>query len=182
MHWGGGPPIGTMPRLPELMQYAREPFSAAGQGLPEYSIEIDPRTSIRRHRPAWAWVFNRISLGIQDFDPWYSRPSTASSPARWLRRWWMYPLAPLPLAELRSIWPPNQDRHTTRETLRKVNSRARTASPATTTRTCRSGSAASGDRPDGPAQPEETAVAADDQPHLQGCRLPAYRRGPPCCP
>jgi oxygen-independent coproporphyrinogen-3 oxidase len=69
MHWGGGTPtffdLGQLGRLNAAL---RSHFSFAAEG--EYSIEIDPRSI----EPAAmhglrALGFNRVSLGVQDFDP-----------------------------------------------------------------------------------------------------------------
>ncbi|HJQ61344.1 MAG TPA: oxygen-independent coproporphyrinogen III oxidase [Burkholderiales bacterium] len=69
MHWGGGTPtFFDSEQLARLFTMLRENFSFAADG--EYSIEIDPRTvdaeSIAALR---AMGFNRVSLGVQDFDP-----------------------------------------------------------------------------------------------------------------
>ena len=69
MHWGGGTPtfFGTG-QLADLYALLRTHFRFAPDG--EYSIEIDPRTV---DAPAIAALremgFNRLSLGVQDFDP-----------------------------------------------------------------------------------------------------------------
>ena len=69
MHWGGGTPtFFTNEQLAQLYNTLRRHFEFAPGG--EYSIEIDPRTvseaSITGLREMG---FNRISLGVQDFDP-----------------------------------------------------------------------------------------------------------------
>ena len=69
MHWGGGTPtFFTTEQLSALYGSLRENFTFAPDG--EYSIEIDPRTvdapAIEALR---AMGFNRVSLGVQDFDP-----------------------------------------------------------------------------------------------------------------
>jgi oxygen-independent coproporphyrinogen-3 oxidase len=69
MHWGGGTPtFFTTEQLAALCSLLRANFTFAPDG--EYSIEIDPRTvdaaSIEALR---AMGFNRLSLGVQDFDP-----------------------------------------------------------------------------------------------------------------
>ena len=69
MHWGGGTPtFYDVDELAELFGTLRTKFDFAPDG--EYSIEVDPRTvdvsgvaGLRR------MGFNRISLGVQDFDP-----------------------------------------------------------------------------------------------------------------
>ncbi|MGB8337654.1 MAG: oxygen-independent coproporphyrinogen III oxidase [Burkholderiales bacterium] len=69
MHWGGGTPtFFNNTQLAELYGTLRRHFEFAPEG--EYSIEIDPRTvsevSITGLREMG---FNRVSLGVQDFDP-----------------------------------------------------------------------------------------------------------------
>jgi oxygen-independent coproporphyrinogen III oxidase len=69
LHWGGGTPtfLNAM-ELRELMGTIRSRFDLVRDG--EYSIEVDPRSA----DPITIAVlgelgFNRISLGVQDFDP-----------------------------------------------------------------------------------------------------------------
>jgi oxygen-independent coproporphyrinogen-3 oxidase len=70
LHFGGGTPTYLSDeQMGELMDYLRGRFAFAGDDVGEYSIEIDPRTvdatrihSLRRQG------FNRLSLGVQDFD------------------------------------------------------------------------------------------------------------------
>ena len=69
LHWGGGTPTYlSHEQMCSLMQRTRESFDLAPDG--EYSIEIDPRKiaddTIALLR---ALGFNRLSLGVQDFDP-----------------------------------------------------------------------------------------------------------------
>jgi oxygen-independent coproporphyrinogen-3 oxidase len=69
MHWGGGTPTFLSNELlAELMQSIRRHFRLDPRG--EYSIEIDPR---RLQPDTLALLrelgFNRISIGVQDFDP-----------------------------------------------------------------------------------------------------------------
>ena len=69
MHWGGGTPtffgVEQLARLYALLQ---SHFKFAADG--EYSIEIDPRTVGESDIAALrAMGFNRMSLGVQDFDP-----------------------------------------------------------------------------------------------------------------
>jgi len=69
MHWGGGTPtfFGT-DELAALFAHLRLRFEFAQKG--EYSIEIDPRTvNAERIRALREMGFNRVSLGVQDFDP-----------------------------------------------------------------------------------------------------------------
>lgn len=69
LHWGGGTPTFLgQDHMGELMKVTREHFELADEG--QYSIEIDPR---RVDEAAIAMLreigFNRVSLGVQDFDP-----------------------------------------------------------------------------------------------------------------
>ena len=71
LHLGGGTPTYlTDAQMEQLMAHLRSCFDFADDASGEYSIEIDPRTvdgdrirSLRRQG------FNRVSLGVQDFDP-----------------------------------------------------------------------------------------------------------------
>ena len=69
LHLGGGSPTFLSDdELRSLMQTLRRHFSFAPEG--EYSIEIDPRTVDEGRLKALADMgFNRISFGVQDFDP-----------------------------------------------------------------------------------------------------------------
>jgi oxygen-independent coproporphyrinogen-3 oxidase len=69
MHWGGGTPnFLNRAEMTELVQGMREHFRFDPRG--EYAIEIDPRRIGERDVAAFATLgFNRISLGVQDFDP-----------------------------------------------------------------------------------------------------------------
>ena len=71
LHWGGGTPTFiSHQQMRELMAKTREHFSLLDDDNGEYSIEIDPREvddetlAILRELG-----FNRVSLGVQDFDP-----------------------------------------------------------------------------------------------------------------
>jgi oxygen-independent coproporphyrinogen III oxidase len=69
MHWGGGTPT-FLPHaeLVQLMDVIRSHFRVDEKG--EYSIEIDPRTLQADTLELLRGLgFNRISLGVQDFDP-----------------------------------------------------------------------------------------------------------------
>jgi oxygen-independent coproporphyrinogen III oxidase len=69
MHWGGGTPT-FLPihELSALFSHLRSRFDLAPNG--EYSIEIDPRTVDAEKMLALREMgFNRVSLGVQDFDP-----------------------------------------------------------------------------------------------------------------
>jgi len=68
MHWGGGTPTFLSDaELAEAMHVLRSAFDFAPHG--EYAIEIDPRTVSPERIALLARLgFNRISLGVQDFD------------------------------------------------------------------------------------------------------------------
>lgn len=71
LHWGGGTPTFLSDQqMRQLMEVTRKHFNLRDDDQGEYSIEVDPREthsdSIRQLR---ALGFNRISLGLQDFDP-----------------------------------------------------------------------------------------------------------------
>jgi len=68
LHWGGGSPTFlNQAELAELMQIIRGHFSLAPDG--EYSIEVDPRSANRETITLLGSLgFNRISVGVQDFD------------------------------------------------------------------------------------------------------------------
>jgi oxygen-independent coproporphyrinogen-3 oxidase len=69
MHWGGGTPtFFRMDQLEALWAHLKRHFRMAPDG--EYSIEIDPRSVNAADMHALrAMGFNRVSLGVQDFDP-----------------------------------------------------------------------------------------------------------------
>jgi len=70
LHFGGGTPTYLSDtQMGDLMQHLRRWFSFADDTKGEYSIEVDPRsvTTARIHTLR-AHGFNRISLGVQDFD------------------------------------------------------------------------------------------------------------------
>ncbi len=69
VHLGGGTPTFLSDeQLGELMGMLKHHFSFVPGG--EYSIEVDPRTvSAERLRHLHALGFNRLSFGVQDFDP-----------------------------------------------------------------------------------------------------------------
>jgi oxygen-independent coproporphyrinogen-3 oxidase len=69
LHWGGGTPTFLSPsEMRQLMGVLREHFTFAEEG--EYSIEIDPRTVDEDIVAGLAALgFNRMSMGVQDFDP-----------------------------------------------------------------------------------------------------------------
>jgi len=69
MHWGGGTPTWLAPE--ETVRL----FGALTDAFPvrddaEISIEVDPRVTTREHVAALSECgFNRISMGVQDFEP-----------------------------------------------------------------------------------------------------------------
>jgi oxygen-independent coproporphyrinogen-3 oxidase len=71
LHWGGGTPTFiSHEQMTALMAKTREHFNLHDDDSGEYSIEIDPREvkndTIKLLRELG---FNRMSLGVQDFDP-----------------------------------------------------------------------------------------------------------------
>ena len=71
LHFGGGTPTYLSDaQMDDLMAHLRRCFRFAPDAAGEYSIEIDPRTVSReRVHSLRRQGFNRISLGVQDFDP-----------------------------------------------------------------------------------------------------------------
>ena len=69
LHLGGGTPTFLSDdELRELMAMLRRSFAMAAGG--EYSIEVDPRTVNAQRLSLLAELgFNRLSFGVQDFDP-----------------------------------------------------------------------------------------------------------------
>ena len=71
LHWGGGTPTFiSREQMRELMEATRRSFRLLDDDTGEYSIEIDPReadeATVKLLRELG---FNRMSLGVQDFDP-----------------------------------------------------------------------------------------------------------------
>lgn len=71
LHWGGGTPTFlNNDEMRRLMDCTREHFNLVGDDLGEYSIEIDPREADAEKVAVLRELgFNRMSLGIQDFNP-----------------------------------------------------------------------------------------------------------------
>lgn len=71
LHFGGGTPTYLSDsQMGELMAHLRRWFDFAPDSVGEYSIEVDPRTVSReRIFSLREQGFNRISLGVQDYDP-----------------------------------------------------------------------------------------------------------------
>jgi oxygen-independent coproporphyrinogen III oxidase len=67
-HWGGGTPTYLSPaQMEDLFGYAHERFSFAPDT--EIGIEVDPRVTNRAHLETLRRLgFNRLSMGIQDFQ------------------------------------------------------------------------------------------------------------------
>jgi len=70
LHWGGGTPTFiSHEQMTELMEKLREHFNLLDSDDRDYSIEIDPRElqpDTLAHLKSLG--FNRVSLGVQDFD------------------------------------------------------------------------------------------------------------------
>jgi len=69
LHWGGGTPTYLSPeQVRRLYQIATDAFPLAPGA--EVSIEVDPRVTTEAHVEALRECgFNRLSMGVQDFDP-----------------------------------------------------------------------------------------------------------------
>ncbi len=67
-HWGGGTPTYLSPaQMEDLFGFTRERFTFASDA--EIGIEIDPRVTSREHLETLRRLgFNRLSMGIQDFE------------------------------------------------------------------------------------------------------------------
>ncbi|MDR0958862.1 MAG: oxygen-independent coproporphyrinogen III oxidase [Propionibacteriaceae bacterium] len=68
-HWGGGTPTYFTPeQLERLFTFTQERFTFADDA--EIGVEIDPRVTTDEHLTMLRRVgFNRLSMGVQDFDP-----------------------------------------------------------------------------------------------------------------
>ncbi|GAB4345094.1 MAG: oxygen-independent coproporphyrinogen III oxidase [Gammaproteobacteria bacterium] len=71
LHWGGGTPTFiSHEQMRELMRVTGEHFTLLDDDSGEYSIEVDPREADRDTIALLREIgFNRLSLGVQDFDP-----------------------------------------------------------------------------------------------------------------
>lgn len=69
LHWGGGTPTHLSPaQITGIADAIRSSFRIAADA--ECSVEVDPRELDRAHLEALARAgFNRMSMGVQDFDP-----------------------------------------------------------------------------------------------------------------
>ena len=68
-HWGGGTPTWFSPaQLEELFAFTKDRFTFASDA--EIGVEIDPRVTTTEHLEGLRRLgFNRLSMGIQDFNP-----------------------------------------------------------------------------------------------------------------
>src|SRR6266852_2458319 len=68
-HWGGGTPTYLTPeQIEDLFGFTRQHFQFAPDS--EIGIEVDPRVTSRAHLETLRKLgFNRLSMGIQDFQP-----------------------------------------------------------------------------------------------------------------
>ncbi len=71
MHWGGGTPSYLKnEHIKELLDTINQNFSLASDAEGEFAIEVDPRTvDADRIHTLRELGFNRISFGVQDFNP-----------------------------------------------------------------------------------------------------------------
>jgi oxygen-independent coproporphyrinogen-3 oxidase len=84
LHWGGGTPtFVSHDEMCALMGATRQHFSLREDDGGEYSIEVDPR-EVRQDTLALLrdLGFNRVSLGVQDFDPQVQRAVNRLQPER----------------------------------------------------------------------------------------------------
>ena len=68
-HWGGGTPTYLTPQqMEDLFAYTRERFTFARDA--EIGVEVDPRVTTTAHLETLRNLgFNRLSMGVQDFNP-----------------------------------------------------------------------------------------------------------------
>lgn len=71
LHLGGGTPTFlSIEQIEQLLTVSKENFNLITDKQRDYSIEIDPRTvSVEAIKDLRELGFNRLSLGVQDFDP-----------------------------------------------------------------------------------------------------------------
>ena len=71
LHWGGGTPTFISDdEMSALMDYTRQHFHLLDDDTGDYSIEIDPReVTVAKIGHLRKLGFNRMSFGVQDFDP-----------------------------------------------------------------------------------------------------------------
>ncbi len=124
MHWGGGTPTYLdQAEITELMHLLASHFQLVDKNYREYSIEIDPRTVEESTIALLKGLgFNRISLGIQDFDPQVQKAINRIQPLAMIERL----VETIRSHGYRSLsfdliyGLPHQDRRSMTETLRKV--------------------------------------------------------------
>jgi oxygen-independent coproporphyrinogen-3 oxidase len=70
IHWGGGTPTFlTMEQIESIMKTIRDVFIVPDKKSTEISIEVDPRAlRIEDIKTLASMGFNRMSMGVQDFD------------------------------------------------------------------------------------------------------------------
>lgn len=90
LHWGGGTPTYLSPeQIEDLYGYIEKRFSLSPGA--EVSIEVDPRVTTEEHcRALRRSGFNRISMGIQDFDPVVQKTIHRVQPFEDVRRLYDY--------------------------------------------------------------------------------------------
>jgi oxygen-independent coproporphyrinogen-3 oxidase len=124
MHWGGGSPTYLdNAEITELMHDLATRFKLLDSGLREYSIELDPRTTAPGALALMKGLgFNRVSLGIQDFDPLVQKAINRVQPLSMIRKM----VDQIRHFDFRSMsfdliyGLPHQDRYTMETTLEKV--------------------------------------------------------------
>jgi len=124
LHWGGGTPnYLDNAEITELMHVLACHFHLTDKGYREYSIELDPRTVQHESIALLKGLgFNRISLGIQDFDPLVQQAINRVQPysqvaalVECIRR---HDFRSLSFDLLYGL--PHQDQHSVEETLQRV--------------------------------------------------------------
>ena len=85
LHWGGGTPTYLTPvQIEELGTHLHQRFTIAPDA--EISLEADPRELTEAHLEAACRVgFNRLSIGVQDFDPTVQEAINRVQPERQVR-------------------------------------------------------------------------------------------------
>ena len=124
MHWGGGTPnYLDNAEITELMHLLASHFRLLDKGYREYSIEVDPRAIDHDSIALLKGLgFNRISLGIQDFDPLVQKAINRIQPYQQIAAL----VECIRRNDFRSLsfdliyGLPHQDRHTIKESLRQV--------------------------------------------------------------
>ena len=80
LHWGGGTPTFSPPEILDVIAGSireRWPFAPGG----EIGVEVDPRETTTAHLEVLAkHGFNRVSMGVQDFDPGVQRAVHRNQP------------------------------------------------------------------------------------------------------